>query len=132
MQMVSEVLAAVFIDDISINLDTEEEYVQHVRAVMDTLRKYNFKVKDCKCTFGRSETECVDYRVSGDGIRLLEQKISSIINWLITAPLAACHFSITYRKEKKSKLITNRRLPNRKEGKIIAVQQAPLENLSVE
>jgi hypothetical protein len=85
--MVSEVLkdhtakdyAAVFMHDIVICSDTEEEHGQHVRPVMDTLWKYNFKAKDRKCTFGRPETGFVGYRVSGDGIRLLEQKISSII-----------------------------------------------------
>jgi hypothetical protein len=81
--MVSEVFkdhkakdyAAVFMDDISIYSDTEEEHRQLVRAVMDTLWKYNFK-----CTFGRSETEFIGYRVNGDGIHLLELKISSIIS----------------------------------------------------
>jgi hypothetical protein len=47
-------------DDISINSDKEMEH-RHVRAIMDVLRKHNFKVKDCKYTFGKSEIEFVGY-----------------------------------------------------------------------
>jgi hypothetical protein len=77
--------AAVLMDGISIYSDMEEEHGQHIRAVMNTLRKYNFKVKGRKCTFGRSETKFVGYRISSDGIRLLERKISSIISWPMVA-----------------------------------------------
>ena len=95
MRMVAELLqehtskdyTVVFLDDTEVYSDTEEDHERHVRAVMDTLRKYNFKLKDSKCTFGRRETEFVGYRVSEDGIRLLERKIASIVNWpMVSSP----------------------------------------------
>lgn len=95
MRMVSEVLKehtqkdylVVFMDDIQIYSDNMEEHVNHVRAVMDTLRKYNFKLKDRKCFFGRKETEFVGYKVDGEGIRLLDRKINSIIQWpMVSSP----------------------------------------------
>jgi hypothetical protein len=72
-------------NNISIYSDTDEEHGQHVRAAMNILRKHNFKVKDRKCTCGRSETDFVGYRVNGDGIRLLERKIVQLLTgqWLL-------------------------------------------------
>jgi hypothetical protein len=41
----------VFKDDNSIYSDRAVDYLHHVRAVMDTLHRYNFRLKDHKCTF---------------------------------------------------------------------------------
>ena len=101
MRMISDTLAQhtkddyciVFMDDIEIYSDTEEQHKQHVRLVMDTLRKNNFKLKDRKCTFGRTETEFVGFRIGPNGIRLLEQKINSITSWpMILSPKDAQSF----------------------------------------
>jgi hypothetical protein len=96
MRMVSELLAphkaycVVFIDDILIFSATKEEHERHVRAVLDTLRKQGFRLKDKKCQFGRQETEFVGFRVDGKGIRLTEDKINSIAKWpMIRSPKEA-------------------------------------------
>jgi hypothetical protein len=72
-----------FMDDISVDSDSAEEHGRHVRAIMDTLRINNFKVKDKKYAFERVETEFVGYRVTGSGVRIQERKISSIAKWPI-------------------------------------------------
>jgi hypothetical protein len=86
MRMVSELLVqhkaycVVFIDDILFSA-TKDEHERHVRAVLDTLRKQGFRLKDKKCEFGRQETDFVGFRVDGRGIRLTEDKIQSIAKW---------------------------------------------------
>jgi hypothetical protein len=80
MQMVSDVLkkkgyCVVFMDDISIVSDSEEEHGRHIRAVIDTLCKTNFKLMNKKYTFGQMEMECVGCSVTGTRIPMLEWKI---------------------------------------------------------
>jgi putative transposase len=96
MRMVSELLAphkaycVVFIDDILIFSSTNEEHERHVQAVLDTLRKQGFRLKDKKCQFGRTESEFVGFKVDGEGIRLMEDKIKSIAEWpMIKSPKEA-------------------------------------------
>jgi hypothetical protein len=93
MRMVTELLAphkaycVVFIDDILIFSATMEEHERHVNAVLDTLRKNGFRLKDKKCAFGHQETDFVGFHVDGKGIRLTEDKIKSIANWpMIQSP----------------------------------------------
>jgi hypothetical protein len=96
MRMVSELLAphkaycVVFIDDILIFSSTQDEHERHVRAVLDTLRKQGFRLKDKKCQFGKAESEFVGFRVDGAGVRLMEDKIKSIAEWpMIKSPKEA-------------------------------------------
>jgi hypothetical protein len=80
-------------DNISIASDSEEEHGSYVKAVMDTLWLNDFKLKERKCIFGRQETEHVGYRVTGTGIRMLEEKIESIASWLLVSlPKETCMF----------------------------------------
>jgi hypothetical protein len=54
MRMVADVLSEhiekgyciVFMDDISVALDSEKEHEQHMRAVIDTLRKNSYRLKN--------------------------------------------------------------------------------------
>jgi hypothetical protein len=60
MCMVAEILkkhisknyCIVFMDDISIYSDSIADHERYVQVFMDTLRKYSFRLKDAKCTFG--------------------------------------------------------------------------------
>jgi hypothetical protein len=97
--MVSELLAphkaycVVFINDILIFSSTKEEHERHVRAVLDTLRKQGFRLKDKKCKFGQSESDFVGFKVDGEGVRLMEDKIKSILQWpMIKSPKEARMF----------------------------------------
>ena len=89
MRMVSELLAkhikagycVVFIDDILIFSDSQQDHDQHVRAVLDTLRSEGFRLKEKKCEFGRAETEFVGFVVNGRGLRLMENKTRAIKDW---------------------------------------------------
>jgi hypothetical protein len=99
MRMISELLAphkaycVVFIDDILIFSSTKSEHERHVRAVLDTLRKQGFRLKDKKCQFGRAESEFVGFKVDGEGVRLMEDKIRSIAEWpMIKSPKDARMF----------------------------------------
>jgi hypothetical protein len=85
MDHIAKSYCVVFMDYISIISDTQEEHKRHVRAVMDTLQKNNFKLKGEKCTFGRRETEFVGYRVARTGIRMQKCKIESIASWPLVA-----------------------------------------------
>jgi hypothetical protein len=101
MRIVSDVLkvhtskdyALVFMEDITIYSESEEDRICHLQSVMDILRKFNFELKDRKYLFGRKEMEFVGNRVGPPGIRLLEQKIESISNWpILLSPTILTYF----------------------------------------
>jgi hypothetical protein len=73
----------VFMDDMAIYSDTEEDYIWQIQPIVNILHKYKFKLNDERYQFGHTETEFVGYKFNNLGIRLLDQKINSIVSWLI-------------------------------------------------
>lgn len=59
----------VYVDDVIIMADTEEELIENVRKVLDRLRQYNFKLNPQKCRFGYRELKVLGHICSAQGIR---------------------------------------------------------------
>lgn len=73
--------ALVYLDDILIYSKTEEEHRQHVRHVLDRLRKAKLIGNLKKCEFGKRELVFVGYKVTPQGILPDPAKVQSIKNW---------------------------------------------------
>ena len=71
----------VFIDDILIYSKTEEEHEQHLRLVLETLRKNKFYAKLKKCEFWLSEVAFLGHVINQHGILVDPSKVSTIIDW---------------------------------------------------
>ncbi len=54
----------VYIDDILIYSNTQEEHVRHVRAVLKRLLQHQLYVKDEKCEFHQTSTSFLGYVIS--------------------------------------------------------------------
>lgn len=70
-----------YMDDIIVFSKTAEEHEQHLRAVLDTLRKSNLKAKLSKCDFNKPELKFLGHIVGRDGLKVDESKVAVVRNW---------------------------------------------------
>ena len=71
----------VYLDDIAIYSDSPEQHLEHLRIVLDVLRKNTLHIKLSKCTWGKKETEYLGV-IAGNGcLRPSPDKIEAVRNW---------------------------------------------------
>ncbi|GKE59152.1 putative reverse transcriptase domain-containing protein [Tanacetum coccineum] len=70
----------VFIDDILIYSKTQEERVEHLRLVLELLRKEKLYAKFSKCEFWLREVQFLGHVINGDGIHVDPSKIEAVKN----------------------------------------------------
>lgn len=71
----------VYIDDILIFSNTREEHLEHIRVVLERLRKHRLYASPKKCSFMNEEAEFLGLVVGRDGIRVQPRKVEVIQNW---------------------------------------------------
>ena len=71
----------VYLDDILIYSDNLEEHRKHVKEVLRRLRKHGLFARGDKCEFHKSEVEYLGYIISGEGLKMSEDKIKVIQDW---------------------------------------------------
>jgi molybdopterin-biosynthesis enzyme MoeA-like protein len=68
-------ICEIYIDDIIIFADSEEDLVKNLRKVLERLTKYNITVSPEKCSFGMSEVEFVGHVIDDHGITFSNKKL---------------------------------------------------------
>ena len=76
-----DVSCIVYLDDILIFSDTEEEHVRHVKEVLQRLRQAKLFVKLSKCEWHTKRTEYLGYIVSPEGISIDNDRVQTILSW---------------------------------------------------
>lgn len=71
----------VFIDDILIYSKSQEEHAEHLRLVLETLRKERLYAKFSKCEFWLSKVQFLGHIVSSEGIFVDPAKVEAVANW---------------------------------------------------
>ncbi|MCI48493.1 retrotransposon protein, partial [Trifolium medium] len=71
----------VFIDDILIYSKTEEEHVEHLRIVLETLREKKLYAKFSKCEFWLKEVSFLGHVISSRGIAVDPAKVEAVLEW---------------------------------------------------
>ncbi|GJW13539.1 putative reverse transcriptase domain-containing protein [Tanacetum coccineum] len=71
----------VFIDDILIYCKTREEHVEHLRLVLELLKKENLYAKFSKCEFCLREVQFLGHVINGNGIHVDPSKIEVVKIW---------------------------------------------------
>jgi hypothetical protein len=69
----------VFIDDILVYSNTEEEHTEHLRLVLGTLREHQLYAKFSKCEFWLKEVGFLGHVISAGGVSVDLSKITSIL-----------------------------------------------------
>ncbi|KAI3770363.1 hypothetical protein L6452_01492 [Arctium lappa] len=71
----------VFIDDILLYSKSEFEHEQHLREVLDVLRKERLYAKFSKCDFWLEEVQFLGHVITRAGVKVDPSKIEAMMNW---------------------------------------------------
>jgi hypothetical protein len=71
----------VFIDDILIYSQSEEEHVDHLKVVLQRLREHQLYAKLSKCEFWIFEVLFLGHIINKDGLAVDPKKVADILNW---------------------------------------------------
>jgi Reverse transcriptase (RNA-dependent DNA polymerase) len=73
----------VYLDVIVIYSDSLEDHVQHVKTVIDILRKEKFYLSRRKLKFLEKELKVLGHIINDDGIRMDPAKVDSVLAWKV-------------------------------------------------
>lgn len=79
--------ALVFFDDILIYSLDFESHVQHVRAVLEILKRDQWQAKMSKCEFAQQRITYLGHVISADGVSTDQSKIEAIRTWIVPTML---------------------------------------------
>jgi len=71
----------IYIDNILIYTQTEEEHVELVRWVLKKLSENGLPVNIEKCIFQVPEVEFVGFQIGTEGVQMSQKKVEDILNW---------------------------------------------------
>lgn len=69
-----------YMDDILVGGESYEECLENICDVLARLQKYNVKVNESKCVLMEKEIEFLGFKLSGKGIKPLDDKMDAILN----------------------------------------------------
>ena len=68
----------VYIDDILVSNPTEEEHLSSLEEVLSRLQSANLRAKKSKCQFLVPSVPYLGYKIDGDGLHPLPEKVKAI------------------------------------------------------
>ena len=71
----------IYLNDILVFSETEEEHAEHLRLVLGKLRKHKFYAKFSKCKFWLNEVVYLGHVISAEGIKVHPEKVEEIVKW---------------------------------------------------
>ena len=75
------VICELYIDDILLHAQTEEEFCQNLTAILQRCREYNIKLNPKKCSLGLSEVEYVGHTINETGLHFTRSKLDSVLQF---------------------------------------------------
>ena len=71
----------VFVDDILIYSQSEEEHEDHLMIVLQSLRDHQLYAMFSKCEFWFTEVQFLGYVMSASGVLVDPEKVEAIMSW---------------------------------------------------
>ncbi|MBW0501635.1 hypothetical protein O181_041350 [Austropuccinia psidii MF-1] len=75
-----DIFVVVYIDDIMVFSNSEEDHFKHVASILQRMRDNNIFCKDSKCVFHASSGEYLGYVISNDGLKIYYSKVQKILH----------------------------------------------------
>ena len=71
----------IYIDDISVYLETTKEHAEHLEKVFHKLRSNKLYIKEDKCDWGKLRIKFLGHELTQRGVMVDDQKIKAILEW---------------------------------------------------
>ena len=76
-----DLFVVVFVDDILIYSEIEEDHEDHLRVVLQTLRDHQLYAKFSKCEFWLTKVRFLGHVVSASGVSVDPEKVEAVMSW---------------------------------------------------
>ena len=76
-----DIFVVAYLDDILIYSKNEAEHTEHVRKVLEKLKKANLLLKPEKCDFHKTELGFLGYIIGQNGVRMDPRKVTAVLEW---------------------------------------------------
>ena len=76
-----DVFCIVYLDDILIYSDSEEEHWEHIEKVLERLRQFKLYAKLSKCQFAVKTVEFLGFVLSPNGVAMEKSRVETIEDW---------------------------------------------------
>ena len=76
-----DVFCIVYLDDILIYSDSEEEHWEHIEKVLERLRQFKLYAKLSKCQFAVKTVEFLGFVLSPNGVAMEKSRVETIKDW---------------------------------------------------
>jgi len=76
-----DITCIVYLDDILVFSDNEEDHIRHVKEVLDRLREFKLYVKLDKCEWHTDRTEYLGYIIAPEGVSIDPSRVQTIQEW---------------------------------------------------
>ena len=76
-----DAFVSVYLDDVSVFSETEEEHLQHVRVALERLWEAKLFARLHKYEFFKSRVEYLGFDVSAQGVQPSPDKVKAVVEW---------------------------------------------------
>lgn len=74
-------ICELYIDDILVHAENEDEFCDNLTQVLERCRKYNIKLNPLKCQLGLEEVEYVGHTINSNGIHFTRARLDSVLQF---------------------------------------------------
>ena len=85
----------VFVDDILIYSETEEDHEDHLRVILQTPREHQLYAKFSNCEFWLTEVRFLRHVVSASGVSVYPEKVEAVMSW----ESDSCHSRVIWNQQ---------------------------------
>ena len=81
--IIKTVKVVVFIDDVMVVIETEEEYDEIVEEVLRRIKKNDLFMKPEKCVWKVREVGFLGVIIGPDSVKIEKEKVQKVVDWLV-------------------------------------------------
>ena len=80
---VIDIYVVIYLDDILIFSENEEDHIKHVKTVLSRLESNSLYAKLKKCSFHATTVEFLGFVISANGISMAKDKVDAVMSWSV-------------------------------------------------
>ncbi len=86
----------VYLNNILVNFKMKKEHVQHVKKVLQTLKKVDLRIKSGKSEFHVQSVQFLRFIITSQSLRMNSKKIEAVTTWLMSKSKIEVQFFLEF------------------------------------